>query len=74
MDSSSQSSYEPIAIIGMGCRFAGGIDSPEAFWDFLSSENEATRDLPGAVGRVRTARPRGGLRAQGDSHPWLVHG
>ena len=26
---------EPIAIIGMGCRFPGGIDGPEAYWRLL---------------------------------------
>ena len=26
---------EPIAVIGMGCRFPGGISGPEALWQFL---------------------------------------
>jgi hypothetical protein len=26
---------EPIAIIGMSCRFPGGANSPEAFWQLL---------------------------------------
>ena len=26
---------EPIAIIGMGCRFPGGADGPQAYWRLL---------------------------------------
>ncbi len=37
---------EPIAIIGMGCRFPGGVDSPEAFWDLLRQGKDAVTDVP----------------------------
>ena len=37
---------EPIAIIGMACRFPGGADSPEAFWTLLSEGRDAVRELP----------------------------
>jgi acyl transferase domain-containing protein len=37
---------EPIAIIGMGCRFPGGADSPEAFWDLLRQGGDAVTDVP----------------------------
>ena len=37
---------EPIAIIGIGCRFPGGVDSPDAFWDTLINEREMIREVP----------------------------
>ncbi len=40
---------EPIAIVGMGCRFPGGSNTPDAFWDLLQAGKDA-------VGRVPTER------------------
>ncbi|MER6998705.1 SDR family NAD(P)-dependent oxidoreductase [Streptomyces sp. NPDC000410] len=37
---------EPIAIVGMGCRLPGGIDSPAALWDFLMADGDAVAGLP----------------------------
>ena len=36
---------EPIAIIGLGCRFPGA-DGPEAFWRLLMSGVDAIREVP----------------------------
>ncbi len=35
-----------IAIIGMACRLPGGIDTPEAFWEFLKQGKSAIGSLP----------------------------
>lgn len=37
---------EPIAIIGIGCRFPRGVDSPEAFWKLLDEGQDAIREVP----------------------------
>jgi acyl transferase domain-containing protein/acyl carrier protein len=37
---------EPIAIIGVGCRFPGGATGPDAFWDLLRDGRDAIGEMP----------------------------
>ena len=37
---------EPIAVIGLGCRFPGDIHGPEALWQFLSDGRSAVGEVP----------------------------
>lgn len=37
---------EPIAVIGVGCRFPGDIDGPERLWDFLTEKKCAITAYP----------------------------
>ena len=37
---------EPIAVIGIGCRFPGGADGPEGFWRLLSDGVDAITEVP----------------------------
>ncbi|NMO16396.1 type I polyketide synthase [Pyxidicoccus fallax] len=43
---SRATSDEPIAIVGMGCRFPGGISDPESFWRLLDNGIDATTEVP----------------------------
>ncbi|MEU2834140.1 SDR family NAD(P)-dependent oxidoreductase, partial [Streptomyces lavendulae] len=37
---------EPIAIVGMACRFPGGVHSPEDLWRMVADGTDAVGDLP----------------------------
>ena len=46
LSSVNPSEKEPIAIIGIGCRFPGGANSPEAFWKLLRDGVDAITEVP----------------------------
>jgi acyl transferase domain-containing protein/acyl carrier protein len=55
------SRQEPIAILGAGCRFPGGISNLEAFWNALVARVDAITDIP--ADRWNMARFRSGTKA-----------
>ena len=44
--SAQPTSREPIAIVGMGCRYPGDVRTPDQFWALLHSGRDILREIP----------------------------
>jgi len=42
----SEWSSEPIAIIGMSCKFSGGVNNPDRLWDLMASGKTGWSQIP----------------------------
>ena len=54
LEAVEQAQTEPIAIIGMGCRFPGNVHSPESFWQLLHRGVDTVTDIPPSRWDVET--------------------
>jgi len=72
--------HEAVAVVGMACRFPGGADSPEAFWELLVSGSDPVAEVP--TGRwqldpqteAELATRQGGFLAEVDGFDPLFFG
>lgn len=46
LDAMERMQKDPIAIVGIGCRFPGAADDPEAFWRLLSQGVDTVTEVP----------------------------
>ncbi|MEV0296266.1 SDR family NAD(P)-dependent oxidoreductase [Nocardia sp. NPDC050710] len=57
--------HEPIAVVGIGCRFPGGADNPEKYWELLISGRNAIVDVPADRWPITDPAQPSGLRRAG---------
>ena len=46
LDQAERRRREPIAIIGMACRFPGGVANPRGYWELLANGRNAITEIP----------------------------
>ena len=46
VDAFKRERSEPIAVVGLGCRYPGGIDDADSFWRLLRDRQDAIREVP----------------------------
>ncbi|SFK44369.1 type I polyketide synthase [Falsiroseomonas stagni] len=46
LDAAGRAAREPVAVIGIGCRFPGGGEGPDAYWRLLSTARDAVTEVP----------------------------
>ena len=52
LDAVERARSEPIAIVGMSCRFPGGANHPEGFWKLLHGGTDAITEIPASRWKI----------------------
>ncbi|MFI7650770.1 type I polyketide synthase, partial [Micromonospora sp. NPDC049460] len=63
---------DPIVIVGMGCRFPAGAESPEGLWGLLTAGVDAMSDFP--TNRHWDLESLADPGAEGDDHSYVTRG
>ncbi|WP_381556242.1 type I polyketide synthase [Streptomyces eurythermus] len=62
----TDSRHEPVAIIGMSCRYPGGVEDPDGLWELVSGGRDAITGFPDNRGWPADAAGRGGFLHRAD--------
>ncbi|MBN1219683.1 MAG: thioester reductase domain-containing protein [Anaerolineae bacterium] len=57
LNAAERAATEPIAIVGLACRFPGGANNPDAFWQLLQNGFDAISEVPPARWIVDAVAP-----------------
>jgi amino acid adenylation domain-containing protein len=70
IESMEREKTQPIAIIGMGCRFPGSVTGPDSFWRLLERGGDAVTDVPAERWRLAGATEGDDLSPEGRAVRW----
>ena len=69
LEAAERAKVEPIAIVGIGCRFPGGAHDADSFWSLVMERRDAVTEVPvGPMGRRDALRSRSACGGK-DQHP-----
>ncbi|MGW5355481.1 type I polyketide synthase [Streptomyces sp. NPDC004031] len=46
IEDAEYAAHEPVAVVGIGCRFPGGVNNADDLWELAAAGRDATGDLP----------------------------